>query len=122
VGRFSPSGPLPQPFPLGSRWGAKGFPDSRSVPQPVLGRIAGKDDMNERLWHDAAMQKARVFPRLERKLLDLSLVILGGIFAYSNLPRLFFLRSAAIYHILTVASLLCRLARGKSSSTAIEST
>jgi phage-related holin len=33
--------------------------------------------MNERLWHDAAMQKARVFLGLERKLLDLSLVILG---------------------------------------------
>ena len=76
----------------------------------------------ERLWHDAAMQKARVFPCLERKLRELSLVSLGGIFAYSNLPPLFFLRSAAIYHILTVASLLCRLARGKSSSTAIETT
>jgi hypothetical protein len=32
------------------------------------------------------------------------------------------LRSAAIYHILTVASLLRRLARGKSSATAIETT
>jgi hypothetical protein len=31
----------------------------------------------ERLWHDAAMHKARVFLGLERKLLDLSLVIQG---------------------------------------------
>jgi hypothetical protein len=33
----------------------------------------------ERLWHDAAMHKARVFLGLERKLLDLSLVILARI-------------------------------------------
>jgi hypothetical protein len=72
--------PASPTVPARFQMGGKRVPDSRSVPQPVLGRIAGKDDMNEPLWHDAAMQKARVFPGLERKLLDLSLVI----------PRLFF--------------------------------
>ena len=71
-----PSGPLPQPFPLGSRWGANGFPipalsAARTWPYREI-----RNDI-ERLWHDAAMHKARVFLGLERKLLDLSLVILG---------------------------------------------
>jgi hypothetical protein len=76
----------------------------------------------EWLWHDAAMHKARVFLGLERKLLDLSLVILGYFLPILSCCFPFLLRSAAIYHILTVASLLRRLARGKSSATAVDTT
>jgi hypothetical protein len=75
-----------------------------------------------RLWHDAATQKAHVFQRLERKLLELSLVILGYFLGILIAADLFFLRSAAIYHNLTAASLLRRLARGKSSATAFKLT
>jgi len=75
-----------------------------------------------RLWHDAATQKAHVFLRLERKLLELSLVILGYFLGILIAADLFFLRIAAIYTNSTPASLLRRLARGKSSATAFKLT
>ena len=68
-GAFSESLRVRKPKKYGSRFPA--LSAARTWPYREI-----RNDI-ERLWHDAAMHKARVFLGLERKLLDLSLVILG---------------------------------------------
>lgn len=74
-----------------SRWPRIG--DARTWPYREI-----RNDI-ERLWHDAAIRKARVFLGLERKLLDLSFVILAYFLVILRYCFPFLLRTAAIYTI-----------------------